>query len=161
MYHNLGVNLAAYVQFTSKTSAHVGQNNKLPYRGKFSRGPIFADDRLIVKIKRAKKLDCTVHNGRECTRPRKLNLRKAKDRSSTKISRYTVCLRAYPGHYSTCSCKTKSSIHTCSRAPLTIIRGNPLLLHKSWLTFDCSLEDHSLHHWRSQHSRTLHSQQRQ
>ena len=46
------------------------------YSGKFSRGPIFTgfvDDHQLRKLNLRNKLDCTVHNGSECVRPRKLN----------------------------------------------------------------------------------------
>ena len=60
----------------------------VPYSRKFSRGQIFvvfADDHPSMKIKPTKKLNCTIHNGRECLRPQKLNLWNSKDRPSTKI----------------------------------------------------------------------------
>ena len=49
------------------------------------RGVVFADDHQTVTIKPTKKLDCTVHNGCECSCPRNLNLRNSKDQPSAKI----------------------------------------------------------------------------
>ena len=51
----------------------------VPYSGKFLRDPIFVvfvDDHLTAKLSPRNKIECMVHNGRECTCPWKLNLRK-------------------------------------------------------------------------------------
>jgi hypothetical protein len=65
---------------------------------KFS-GPIFAvfaDKRLSAKLDPQNSYDCTVYNGHDCTRPRKLNHVNFEDWPSvkldpTKISCFTVC----------------------------------------------------------------------
>ena len=97
---------------------------------KFSMGPIFVEDCLTGKIKPTKiSLICTVHNGRECSYPCKLNLWNGKDQLSGKFEPH----ENFPLHGNVSALQitqTSGSLGTCYSQ--TKCRGSPFLSPILW-----------------------------